>query len=591
MKRYGLIFVLLLFSEVIITEPLVVYSESNQPTENIEIYRKGNIILRFFNQNKNLPLPNCKITLNQINHDFIFYACPMGKYNQYDARYANLLKEAGMNSSNLIMTWGSIQPEPNYFEWGAIDSYQNIETQLSNGFKLLGGITLWWNRGGSLGTEFCPLYLDNMNFDELKTITNNHMYEIVNRYNGKIDYWEFNEQNASWTNPLDLTWRQKLEINQVASLGIKNVNAEAKIIYTANALPNEFGWPPSVGLDDKATGVQFPEFLQMIVDYGIPFDAIGLEFYYAGKNQDGYIPPTLDIEALSDLIDLYSYFNKSIIIRELSAPSEQVKGTSMWQGLNWDEDVQADYLKQVYTMAFSKQLVKGIGYSYGVSDEDSYIISGGILDENLNPKRSYYALKDLINSWTTSGDCITDERGECIFRGFAGDYIATITTPSGYNLQANVHIYEQRTVETTVTTAGLIYFPHIASNSKWETEICIINTSSEQSLSGDLRAYNDSGQEVSLTPVILAANGRREIIIGDELPNPSDIGYIIFESDSENVIGYTKFYTEGKYRVAVPAVSDVNTGDIYISHIASNTNWWTGVSLLNTTSSSKELTV
>ena len=136
-----------------------------------------------------------------------------------------------------------------------------------------------------------------------------------------------------------------------------------------------------------------------------------------------------------------------------------------------------------------------------------------------------------------------------------------------------------------------LYFPHIASNSTWETEICVINTSSEQSLSGDLKAYNNSGQEVSSTPVILASNGRKQIIIGDELLNPSGIGYIIFESESENVCGYTKFYIEGKYRVAVPAVSDINTGDIYISHIASNTSWWTGVSLLNTTSSSKELTV
>ena len=102
----------------------------------------------------------------------------------------------------------------------------------------------------------------------------------------------------------------------------------------------------------------------MIVDYGLPFDAVGLEFYYAGKNQDGYIPPTLDIKALSDLIDLYSYFNKPIFIRELSAPSEQVEGTSKWQGRNCDEDVQAEYLKEVYTMAFNNQLVKGIGLEH-----------------------------------------------------------------------------------------------------------------------------------------------------------------------------------------------------------------------------------
>jgi hypothetical protein len=35
----------------------------------------------------------------------------------------------------------------------------------------------------------------------------------------------------------------------------------------------------------------------------------------------------------------------------------------------------------------------------------------------------------------------------------------------------------------------------------------------------------------------------------------------------------------------------VNTSDIFISHIASNADWWTGVSLVNTTSETKELTI
>jgi hypothetical protein len=48
---------------------------------------------------------------------------------------------------------------------------------------------------------------------------------------------------------------------------------------------------------------------------------------------------------------------------------------------------------------------------------------------------------------------------------------------------------------------------------------------------------------------------------------------------------------EGHYRVAIPAVSEINTGDIYISHIASDATWGTGISLLNTTSSPKELTI
>ena len=70
-----------------------------------------------------------------------------------------------------------------------------------------------------------------------------------------------------------------------------------------------------------------------------------------------------------------------------------------------------------------------------------------------------------------------------------------------------------------------------------------------------------------------------------------DIGYIIFEANSAAVQGYTKFYQEGTYRAAIPAVKEINTSDIYISHIASDAQWWTGVSLVNTTPTTKELTI
>ncbi len=137
------------------------------------------------------------------------------------------------------------------------------------------------------------------------------------------------------------------------------------------------------------------------------------------------------------------------------------------------------------------------------------------------------------------------------------------------------------------------YFPPIASRKNgWETEICIINTSTTATINGILKPYNDSGQNVSSNiSVTLSPHGRRQITIGNEFPNPSEISYIIFEADSSEALGYTKFYIEGQYRVAVPAVSRVNSGDIYISHIASTSQWWTGIALVNTGSSSKSLNI
>jgi archaellum component FlaF (FlaF/FlaG flagellin family) len=136
-----------------------------------------------------------------------------------------------------------------------------------------------------------------------------------------------------------------------------------------------------------------------------------------------------------------------------------------------------------------------------------------------------------------------------------------------------------------------LYFPHIDTNSPWGTEIALINTSAGQSVSGTLKAYSNTGQLIDTMAITLGPHGRRQLTIADELTNHTNIGYIIFDTDAGTVQGYTKFYVSGQYRVAVPAVKEINTGDIYISHIDSSTEWWTGVSLLNTTDSSKTLTV
>ena len=150
-------------------------------------------------------------------------------------------------------------------------------------------------------------------------------------------------------------------------------------------------------------------------------------------------------------------------------------------------------------------------------------------------------------------------------------------------------IYDPVVAGSEMTNTAL-YFPHVDTSLPWQTEIAIINTS-DQTVSGTLRALSGEGQLVEAKDVTLSARGRREINVANEFTNHTRIGYIILDADSAAVQGYTKFYQAGTYRTAVPAVKEVNTSDIYISHIDSSALWWTGVSLLNTTSATKELTI
>ena len=138
--------------------------------------------------------------------------------------------------------------------------------------------------------------------------------------------------------------------------------------------------------------------------------------------------------------------------------------------------------------------------------------------------------------------------------------------------------------------AATIYFPHVDTSLPWQTEIAIVNTS-DQTVTGTLSGLSDAGQLVETKPVTLSGHGRRQIVVANEFTNHIDIGYIVFDASSDTVQGYTKFYQAGIYRAAIPAVKEVNTADIFISHIDSSADWWTGISLVNTTSSAKVLTI
>jgi len=165
------------------------------------------------------------------------------------------------------------------------------------------------------------------------------------------------------------------------------------------------------------------------------------------------------------------------------------------------------------------------------------------------------------------------------------------TSMLGINNNPAICYYDKTNKDLKFVRLSNLYFPHIASGSSWETEICIINTSTAEKLKGTIKAYGDAGNLVETKKVNLNSHGRKSMIIGNEFSNPADIGYIVFESDSVSVCGYTKFHISGKYRVAIPAVSKINARNILVPHIASNDSWWTGLSLVNTRSYSKTLTI
>ena len=111
-----------------------------------------------------------------------------------------------------------------------------------------------------------------------------------------------------------------------------------------------------------------------------------------------------------------------------------------------------------------------------------------------------------------------------------------------------------------------LYFPHVDTSLPWQTEIAIINTG-DQTVTGTLKAFSDDGQLVETKAVTLSARGRRQIIVANEFTNHTDIGYIIFDTDSAAVQGYTKFYQDRDLSGGNPCGQrGEHLGHLYLAH-------------------------
>ncbi|MEA3333073.1 MAG: hypothetical protein U9Q58_05715 [Pseudomonadota bacterium] len=124
-----------------------------------------------------------------------------------------------------------------------------------------------------------------------------------------------------------------------------------------------------------------------------------------------------------------------------------------------------------------------------------------------------------------------------------------------------------------------IYFSHVATQNGWETEIAVLNPTSEAA-SGALISYNDSGCPVGdAISISLPAHGRYQVEVGTSFANSETIAYIVLTSEVFGLKGYTKFYMGG-IRASIMASGPRTTGLFTkIDH-----DGWTGIAFINTAS-------
>jgi len=398
--------------------------------KRIEQYRKGDAKLKFILNDTSIQLSKSKLSINLSKHDFKFGVSMTQARRLYRTKdyeeYLSKLDDV-FNYTTLGLYWYLTDERNNY--------YHNVEEYLENVIKWLKNKNITIKGHPLIWHESLPKWVRNFkDMDELDKLIKDRIKNLILKY-PQIEHWDvYNEPVAPFK-------------NHVESNGVTRwVKYKGGIYPTMIELYNLVNEIDSLKYyTNNHYNAKDPDFYKLndfFVEEGINFQAIGIQ---AHMQTDDNI---LSEKELWNILEDYSIFGKDIQLTEVTVTSS--KRFKNWkdhqiflkkrenQDINEKkitlpslpeyEDFQANYLKDFYTLAFSHPSVSSITF-WNLTDRNAWRgHAGGLLFEDLEPKKAYLMLKNLIKKeWSTNVSAEIDLSKDFSFNGFYGQYLGEIS--------------------------------------------------------------------------------------------------------------------------------------------------------------------
>ena len=284
------------------------------------------------------------------------------------------------------INWAQMELQKGRFDFSAVDACIDV----------LGKRKLVIGAGPLLrfSKENLPKWLPHSEaeFEKIRETAYQFVSKVVARYSGSIHKW-YVISGLNAFNHFGFSFEQVLEMTRAANMAVKAASNRAmRIIEIGNpwgeyyaTIPDSI--PPLVYMD-------------MVVQSGINFDAFGLVMRF-GKNQSGM--HIRDMMQISAILDYVSPVARPLYITGVEVPSQNGDGlysgkvAGVWHQ-EWDQSRQAQWIEQFYKIALSKPFVDSVTYSTLADMKGSAIANSGLLTSQLEPKKSFRALKKLHNA-------------------------------------------------------------------------------------------------------------------------------------------------------------------------------------------------
>ncbi len=417
---------------------------------NIEKYRKTDHTLRILDENGS-PVAGERVRVKQTSHEFKhganIFMLDEYKDEEINARYRDTFARY-FNLATVPFYWNGVEPEEGKLRYDKNSEkiYRRPPTDLCVEYCEEKGILpklhcLFYDK-------MIPEWLPLNDRDAMWKLYEKRFAEIAERYEGRMYEVEVTNELISAHK-----WNYCSILANRSDIGLKIWELGRKYFPNDKLVAND-EYPKNVGI----TRHNNPYYL-MLKDWlahGASIDKIGVQNHiFCGMKGPEHVESDImkrldhfDPELMLRGLDILSEFGKPLEITEVTIPT-------LGEG-EAAEQLQADILRELYTIWFATPKMESVLY-WNLPDNAAAVdvdwnennTRGGIFNYDMTPKKAALELKRLFNEeWHTEEELVTDENGCVRFRGFFGDYEASV---GGESVKFSLHRYEP-----TYTTRQII---------------------------------------------------------------------------------------------------------------------------------------
>jgi len=246
-----------------------------------------------------------------------------------------------------------------------------------------------------------PNWLRDKSYAQLLKYVESHTKEVVGHYGDGMYAWEIINEAHDWANELQLSPDQIIEVAKLACDVAKDTNPKVHRLIN-NCCPfAEYVQLKKWGELDAKYPQRTPiKFMRNLVDAGVDFTISGQQMYF----------PYRDLQDIVITLERWEQFGKPLQITEVGASSGPTKELINSNQLNmpkepyiwhrhWDQDLQAEWVEGLYTLAYSKPWIEAINW-YDFVDPHSWLKGGGLLESPKGEKKEVFnRIMDLQKKW------------------------------------------------------------------------------------------------------------------------------------------------------------------------------------------------